>query len=63
MPVTVTTGAVVSITLTTLEAVAVLLSKSVAVYVKVYDPTAEVFTEPDVVTDVFPWFASNAVAP
>ena len=62
-PVSVITGAVVSTTLTTLVAVAVLPSKSVAVYVKVDDPTVEVSTEPDVVTDVLPWLSSSAVAP
>ena len=53
-PVTVTTGAVVSTTLTVLVAVAVLPSLSVAVYVIVYDPTTLVSTEPDEVTGVVP---------
>ena len=54
VPVTVITGAVVSTTFTVLVAVAVLLSLSVAVYVIVYEPTALVLTEPDVVTEVTP---------
>ena len=53
-PVTVTTGAVVSTTLTVLEAVAVLPSLSVAVYVIVYDPTVLVSTDPEEVTGVVP---------
>ena len=53
-PVIVITGAVVSTTLTVLVAVAVLLSRSVAVYVIVYVPTAVVSTLPDTMTGVFP---------
>ena len=49
-PVTVTTGLVVSTTLTVLEAVPVLPELSVAVYVIVYEPTWPVFTEPDALT-------------
>ena len=54
VPVTVTTGAVVSVTLTVLVAVAVLPSLSVAVYVIVYGPTEEVSTDPEDVTGVRP---------
>jgi hypothetical protein len=54
VPVTVTTGAVVSTTLTVLVAVAVLPLLSVAVYVIKYEPTALVFTDPEVVTGVVP---------
>ena len=53
-PVTVTTGAVVSTTLTVLEAVAVFPDKSVAVYVIVYVPTELESTFPEEVTDVVP---------
>ena len=53
-PVTVTTGDVVSTTLTVLVAVAELLSKSVAIYVIVYEPTVPVSTTPDVDTLVLP---------
>ena len=62
-PVTVTTGAVVSTTLTVLVAVAVFPSKSVAIYVIVYIPTELMFTVPEVETGVDPWNASYALAP
>ena len=57
------TGAVVSTTLTVLVAVAVFPSRSVAVYVTVYEPTAVVSTFPEAITFVDPWNASIAVAP
>ena len=63
VPVTVTTGAVVSVTLIVLVAVAVLPSLSVAVYVITYDPTELVSTTPEEVTGVNPWLSSLAVAP
>ena len=53
-PVTVTTGCVVSTTLTVLVAVAVFPSLSVAVYVIAYEPTAFVLTLPEEVTGVDP---------
>ena len=53
-PVTVTTGAVVSTTLTVLVAVAVFPSKSVAEYVIVYVPTVDVSTVLEAVTGVTP---------
>ena len=52
-----------STTFTTLEAVAVFPSKSVAEYDTVYDPTALVSTSLELVTGVSPWNSSNAVAP
>ena len=61
-PVTVITGAVVSTTLTVLEAVPVLPDASVDVYVSVYDPRASVSTDPEVITLTLP-DKSLAVAP
>ena len=46
VPVTVTTGAVVSTTFTVLVAVPVFPESSVALYVMIYDPTVEVSTVP-----------------
>ena len=62
-PLTITTGAVVSTTVTVLVAVAVFPSLSVAVYVIVYVPTVPVSTVPDDVTGVAPWKSSIAEAP
>ena len=61
-PVTLTTGAVVSTTLTVLVAVPELLEASVEVYVNVYEPTVSVSTVPDVETVTDP-DKSVAVAP
>jgi hypothetical protein len=61
-PVTVTTGAVVSTTLTVLVAVPAFPEASVAVYVNTYSPTVSVSTVPEVTTVTAP-DASVAVAP
>ena len=63
LPTRVITGAVVSTTSTVLILEAVLPEISVAVYVTVYVPTAEVSTLDVVVTVTTPSFASAAVAP
>ena len=62
-PVTVTTGAVVSSTLTVLVAEVVLPFKSVAEYVTVYDPTTEVSTLLEVETETLVPRDDTEVAP